>query len=188
MSLYELFLTVHVLGAVAWIGSGLVLLILATQAARAGDGEAIGRFVDETASLGGRLFIPASLITVAMGVALTVDGHWSLGDLWIALGLAGFLATFLTGVLVMKPRSDAIAELRRREGGMTADAVYQARRMLVLGRLDYVVLVMVIVDMVVKPTGDDAGVLVAMALVLLAGVAYVLTAYRGIEQPAPQPA
>jgi hypothetical protein len=31
-------------------------------------------------------------------------------------------------------------------------------------------------------------VLVAMALVLLAGIAYVLASYRGIEQPTPEPA
>jgi hypothetical protein len=55
--------------------------------------------------------------------------------------------------------------------------------MLALGRVDYVVLVMVVVDMALKPTGDDAGVLSVMALVLAAGLAYVVTAYRRIEAP-----
>jgi hypothetical protein len=60
--------------------------------------------------------------------------------------------------------------------------------MLVLGRTDYLVLALVVIDMVTKPSGDDVGVLAVMALILLAGIAYVLTSYRGIEQPAPQPA
>jgi uncharacterized membrane protein len=188
MSLYELFLTVHILGAVAWIGSGFLLLLLANGAARATDGEALGRIIDETAHLGNRLFIPASLVTLVMGIALTIEGPWSLGYLWIALGLAGFLATFLTGALVMKPRGDAIAEIRRREGRMTPAATYEARRMLVLARTDYLVLVLVVIDMAIKPTGDDVGVLVVMALILVAGIAYVLASYRGIEEPAPEPA
>ena len=162
--------------------------MLANGAARATDGEALGKIVDNTAHLGNRLFIPASLVTLVMGIALTIDGPWSLGHLWVALGLAGFLATFLTGVLVMKPRGDAIAEIRRREGRMTPAATYEARRMLVLGRTDYLVLSLVVVDMAIKPSGDDAGVLVVMALILLAGIAYVLASYRGIEQPAPEPA
>jgi uncharacterized membrane protein len=89
MSLYELFLTVHILGAIAWIGSGFLLLVLANGAARAGDPEAIGKIIDDTTPLANRLFIPASLVTLVMGIALTIEGPWSLGHLWIALGLAG---------------------------------------------------------------------------------------------------
>jgi uncharacterized membrane protein len=187
MSLYELFLTVHILGAIAWIGSGFLLLVLASGAARIGDPEAIGKVIDDSAPLGTRLFIPASLVTLAMGIALTIEGPWSLSHLWIALGLAGFAATFLTGVLVAKPRGDAIAEMRRREGRMTPEATFAARRLLVIGRTDYIVLVLVVIDMAIKPTGDDVGILVVMALILIAGLAYVAAAYRAIEQPAPEP-
>jgi uncharacterized membrane protein len=188
MSAYELFLAVHILGAIAWIGSGFLLLVLANGAARATDGEALGRIIDDTAHLGNRLFIPAALVTLAMGIALTIDGHWSLGNLWVALGLAGFATTFLTGLLVMKPRGDAIAEIRRREGRMTPAATYEARRMLVLARTDYLVLALVVIDMAIKPTGDDVGVLVVMALILVAGIAYVLASYRGIELSPTAPA
>jgi uncharacterized membrane protein len=190
MSLYELFLSVHILAAVAWIGSGFLLLVLASRAARGGDddGEALGRVIDDSAFLGGRLFIPAALVTVAMGIALTIEGSWGFDRLWIVLGLCGFLATFLTGVIVFKPRGDAVAAARERDGGMTAQTTFEARRMLALGRTDYVVLVLVVVDMAVKPTGDDVGILVAMALALLAGIGYVLASYRSIEPPAaPQP-
>ena len=185
MDLYELFLALHILAAIAWIGSGFMLLVLAGRAARQPDGEALGRVIDDTADLGGKLFIPASLLTFAMGLALVIDGPWTFDQLWIVLALAGFAATFCTGALILKPRGDRIAELRRRDGRMSREATYTARRMLALGRLDYVVLVMVVVDMALKPTGDDAGVLAAMAAVLLAGVGYVVTAYRAIEAPEP---
>jgi hypothetical protein len=162
-----------------------MLLLLATRAARQPDGEALGGLIDDTADLGTKLFIPASLVTFAMGLALAIDGPWSFDQLWIVLGLAGFATTFVTGALILKPRGDRIAELRRRDGGMSPEANYAARRMLTLGRLDYVVLVMVVVDMALKPTGDDVGVLAVMAAVLLAGIASVVVGYRTIEAPEP---
>ena len=184
MRLYDLFLTVHILAAIAWIGSGFLLLVLSNRAARQAGGEALGRIIDDTADLGVKLFIPASLVTLGMGIALTVEGSWSFDALWIVLGLAGFATTFVTGAAVLKPRGDRIAEMRRRDGHMSPEAEYTARRMLALGRVDYIVLVMVVVDMALKPTGEDVGVLVAMAAVLLAGVAYVVASYRSIEAPA----
>jgi uncharacterized membrane protein len=183
MSLYELFLALHILAVIAWIGSGFLLLVLANRAARAPDVEPLGRVIDATAFLGNRLFIPAALTTLAMGIGLTLEGSWGFDQLWIVLGLAGFATTFVTGTLVLKPRGDRIAELRRRDGRMTATATYEARRMLVLGRVDYLVLAMVVIDMAIKPTGDDVGVLVAMALLVAAGVAYVVARYRAIEAP-----
>jgi uncharacterized membrane protein len=182
---YDVLLFLHILAAIAWIGSGFMLLLLANRAARQPDGEALGRVIDDTADLGAKLFIPASLLTFAMGVALAIDGPWSFDQLWIVLGLAGFATTFVTGALILKPRGDRIAELRRRDGGMSPEANYAARRMLALGRLDYIVLVMVVVVMALKPTGEDVGVLVAMAAVLAAGLAYVVIAYRSIEAPEP---
>jgi uncharacterized membrane protein len=185
MRLYDLFLTVHILAAIAWIGSGFMLLLLTNRAARQPDGEALGRIIDDTADLGAKLFLPASLLTFAMGLALAIDGPWSFDQLWIVLGLAGFATTFVTGALILKPRGDRIAELRRRQGGMSPEANFAARRMLALGRVDYVVLVMVVVDMALKPTGDDIGVLAVMAAVLVAGLGYVVAAYRSIEAPEP---
>jgi hypothetical protein len=54
-----------------------------------------------------------------------------------------------------------------------------------MSRLDYVVLFLVIADMVVKPTGDDPAVLIAMALIAIAGVAYVVLRLRALDQQQP---
>jgi hypothetical protein len=54
-----------------------------------------------------------------------------------------------------------------------------------------VVLFLVIGDMVVKPTGDDAAMLVAMAVILAAGIAYILVRLRALDaekQPVPSTA
>jgi hypothetical protein len=185
MRLYDLLLTGHILAAIAWIGSGFLMLVLAGRAARQPDPEALGRLIDETADLGVKLFIPASLATFGFGLTLAIDGPWRFDQLWIVLGLAGFLATFITGAAIMKPRGDKVAELRRRDGRMSAEAEFAARRMLTLGRTDYVVLVLVVVDMVLKPTGADVGLLATMGAILVAGIAAVIAGYRAIPAPTP---
>lgn len=95
------------------------------------------------------------------------------------LGLAGFAATFLTGVFVIKPRSEKLAAMIERDG-MSAEALAGGRQLLVIGRSDYVVLFLVVADMVLKPTKDDVGTLVVMAAILVAGVAYVVVKARSI--------
>jgi hypothetical protein len=51
----------------------------------------------------------------------------------------------------------------------------------------YLTFALVVLDMVVKPTGDDGGVLIAMALILAAGIAYILVSLRAIDARAAQP-
>jgi hypothetical protein len=54
------------------------------------------------------------------------------------------------------------------------------------------VLFLVIADMVIKPIGDDVGVLIGMAVILIAGIAYIVSRLRALdaerEAPAPSPA
>ena len=52
------------------------------------------------------------------------------------------------------------------------------RKLIVMARVDYVTFALVVLDMVVKPTGDDGGVLIAMALILAAGIGYILVSLR----------
>jgi hypothetical protein len=61
------------------------------------------------------------------------------------------------------------------------------RTLIVMARVDYVTFALVVLDMVVKPTGDDAGVLIAMALILAAGIGYILVSIRAIDARRPQP-
>lgn len=63
-----------------------------------------------------RLFIPASMSTLIFGVLLVVEGSWDLDTLWVMIGLAGFLVSFLTGLLFFKPEGERIDELVDRHG------------------------------------------------------------------------
>jgi uncharacterized membrane protein len=192
MTLYEFLLFIHVAATVVWVGSGFLLIVLALGYDKDGDDAATERLLKDNERLATTLFIPSSLIVVLMGIALVIESDaWAFDQLWIVIGLAGFAITFLTGLLVLKPTGDRIAAQMQRDGGMTPETLVEVRKLLVRARTDTVVLFLVIADMVLKPTGDDVGVLIGMAVILIAGVAYVVARVRAIDEeqrPAGAPA
>jgi uncharacterized membrane protein len=184
MTFYELLLFVHILAAAVWFGAGILFHVLAHRADRADDTVTMRRLLDDTVALSNQLFVPASMVVLVAGVLLVIDGPWSFGDLWIVLGLVGYAATVATGVLVIKRRSERIATLTAGGGGLTPEAVYEARRMLAIARIDYVTLTLVIAVMAFKPTGDDVALLLVLAAVLVAGAAFIFTRAQALQAPA----
>jgi uncharacterized membrane protein len=184
MTFYELFLFVHVAATVIWVGAGFLLLVLGLIASRTDDDDQLQRILADNEALATRLFIPASLTVLAAGVVLMIDGSWSFDHLWLVIGLIGYLATFATGVFLLKPHGERIHAMTQRAGGMTAAARAETRRLLTLGRIDTVVLFLVIFDMVVKPTGDDVAVLVVMGAIVVLGVGWSVARARAIPVPA----
>jgi Predicted integral membrane protein (DUF2269) len=192
MTLYELLLFIHVGASIVWIGAGFLSLVLATTYDRESDEAAIKRFLHDQEWLAMKLFVPSSLIVVVMGIALVIESDaWTFGYLWIVLGLVGYAATFVTGFFFLRPASERVgAEMERQGGRLTPELRAQIRKLIVTARVDYVTFALVVLDMVAKPTGDDVGLLVAMALILAAGVGYIVVSVRAIDrrQPAAAPA
>jgi hypothetical protein len=184
MTWYELLLFIHIAAAIVWIGAGFLSLLLATTYDRESDEIAIKRFLHDQEWLAMRLFVPASFIVVLMGIALVIESDaWSFSYLWIVLGLIGYAATFVTGFFFLRPASERIgAEMERQGGQLTPELRANVRKLIVTARVDYVTFALVVLDMVVKPTGDDTAVLVAMALIFLAGIAYIAVSVRAIGQ------
>src|SRR5688500_18885434 len=101
MTYYEVLLLVHVLGVAVWLGVGVALLVIGNRFRTGGDNAGLKSLFDQTEWLTQRIFIPVSLLVLVAGILLVIEGPWSFGDLWVVLGLAGFAATFLTGILVL---------------------------------------------------------------------------------------
>jgi uncharacterized membrane protein len=186
VTLYEVLLFLHISFVILWVGSGVLFHILAFMANRTNDEAAIKKIVEDVAALGNTFYVPSSLLTLASGIWLTIEGPWSFDMLWVTLGLVGFAITFATGLFWLKPQSERVAKLLEQAGGMTPEAYAEARRLMTFGRLDYVVLFLVVFDMAVKPIGDDVGTIVFMAVVLVTGALFFGAQARAIETPAPR--
>src|SRR5262245_34509643 len=103
MAAYQLYLVLHIVGAIVWIGAGFALTLLATRAISARDLDRVLGFVRDADWLGLRLFLPANLIVLVSAVLLVREGGWGFGPLWIRLGLIGFAVSFLAGVVFFAP-------------------------------------------------------------------------------------
>lgn len=187
MSLYEILLFGHITTAILWVGAGVSLVVVALLAERKDDDGGLRTSLDVANRLGNVYFLPISALVIVFGLGLVAESDaWSFSQLWIVLGLVGYALTFLTGLLVIKPRAERIGKMiEAARGEMTPEALFEGRKLLTLARIDYIVLLLVVLDMVVKPTGDDVALLVVMAAILVAGVAYVLWRARSLTPPVP---
>lgn len=177
MSRYELYLLLHVVGAIVWLGGGAVIAVLLHRAMR-DQPKAAEHLLPEIEALGNRLFIPASMVVLVAGILMVADGPWEFDQLWIVLGLAGFATTLGMGVIVFKPTTERLKAVMERDGGMTPAVAAETRRLLVVSDADDVILFLIVVNMVIKPTGDDVAVLAVMAAVLIAALASVAVRMR----------
>jgi uncharacterized membrane protein len=182
MDYYSIFKLLHVLCAIAWVGGGLTLLTASILASRAADQAALFGGLDVMNRLGKTWFVPASLLTVVFGaVTATFGGMW--GEFWVILGLAGFASTFLTGLLLLEPTGRKIGAML--EAGRTDEAMEAGRRLMTISKFDYVVMLVVIVDMVLKPSLSDVVLIAAMAVAVVIGAALFLGPLFGRTPAAP---
>jgi uncharacterized membrane protein len=150
-SWYLTFKAVHVLFAVVWIGGGLMLTILGLLAEHRNDPVELATVARQAALVGQRVFTPSSLIVLAMGIAMMLNTDLGWGSFWVIFGLIGFASTFALGLGVLAPLSKRTAAAIATSGPTSPEAQALVTRILLVARVDAAVLLLVIVDMVVKP-------------------------------------
>jgi uncharacterized membrane protein len=148
---YAVFKVIHVGVAIFWIGGGLLLTVLAMRAERAGDPEEITRIARQAAFAGEKLFAPAGLVVLAMGITMVINDHIGFGTTWVIIGLVGYALTFTTGIAVLAPLSKKVASLSDSVGPTAPETQAVITRLLLVARVDIAVLLLVVADMLVKP-------------------------------------
>jgi uncharacterized membrane protein len=148
---YAFFRLVHVVVAVFWVGGGLVLTVLGLKAETSTDPNEVVTLARWAAWVGERLFAPAGLVVLGMGIAMMVNTDWGWGKFWIVAGLVGYALTFATGVGVLSPLAKRIAALSTEKGPTAPETLWAVRRILLVARFDIGVLLLVVADMVTKP-------------------------------------
>ena len=188
MTSYELLLLFHVIVVIVWLGAGTTMDLLFLRAERTRDPGELRKTGEIQDWLIPRLFIPASLATLVSGVLVTWDGPWGFRDLWIVVGIAGWLASFAVGILFLKPQGEKMKEVVARYGPTSVQARRHSRRLGVVARVQLLALFLVVVDMVLKPTSDDPWTIVILAAILaVAAVAGALTLRTRTLEPVPEP-
>ena len=151
---FALFKWIHVSFVVFWVGGGLMLTVLGLMAERSSDPREIVMLAKWAAFAGQRLFAPASLVVLAMGIAMLIHGgdpilHW--GKFWVIVGLLGFASTFVTGIAFLAPQAKKIHSLSESHGPEAPETIAAIKTILLISRVDIGVLLLVVADMVTKP-------------------------------------
>ena len=176
MDWYSIVKFLHIVSATIWVGGGFTLMVLAFLANRAGDVPGTLQAMLATGELGGKLFAPLSILTLALG--LVMCWFWvGFSDLWIIIGLAGYATTFCVGMFIFKPTAEKMASMIDRDG-VTPGALDLGHRILAAACFDYSVMLVIVADMVLKPALHDIAILAGMLMILAIGLALSLGGKR----------
>ena len=151
MTYYEFLLFGHLLFVSFWVGTDVSLQLFAMRARRAGP-ERMVTFLSDVEWIGLRLLNPSSLLVLIFGVLLVIESEaWELSQFWVAAGLAAFLASAITGAGFLGPETGRLSKLAEEKGPDDPELQRRISRIFLISRIELVVLVFIIFDMVAKP-------------------------------------
>ena len=152
-TVYNTLLFLHVLAAITWLGSAMYAQVLVTKVLREKDPEHLGVVARDIGVMGKTLLMPASIAVLVFGIAMIAySPEWNFGQTWVLIGLGGIAATIVTGAGFLGPESARLGKLAA-EGHTPAepDIERRIRKIVGISRIDLVVLIVVVADMVFKP-------------------------------------
>lgn len=147
---YQWYLAVHILAAVVWVGGGFATQVFALRATRTNDGARIASFAQDAEFIGMRIFLPSSLILVIFGFMLVGEGDWD-WSFWLVFALVVWIASVVVGAAFLGPESGRIAKITEREGPDSPEATARLKRIFLISRIELVLLILVVLDMALKP-------------------------------------
>lgn len=147
---YQWFLTVHILAAVIWVGGALTIQFFAMRARAASSGQRLADFAGDAEWVGMRIFMPAALVLVVFGFLLIHQGHWDY-KFWVIFPIVIWVLSFLTGAGFLGPESGRLNELISREGVEHPEVAARINRIFLVSRIELVLLLLVVLDMALKP-------------------------------------
>jgi uncharacterized membrane protein len=149
---YEWLKALHVLMAIVWVGGAMTLQVLAIRTMRSHDPERLRTLAGEVEFVGTRIFTPASLILLLLGIWMVIDEPaWEFTQFWIVAALAMFAFSFVSGVFFLGPQSGKLKQMYETEGSNAPGAPALISKLFTVSRIELVLMVLIVVDMVVKP-------------------------------------
>lgn len=138
--------------AVTWVGGDITIQILAIRLVRTNDPEKLRYFAGEVEWTGTRVFTPAALLLLGLGIWMVIlEPAWTFGQFWILAGIAMFAYSFLVGAIYLGPQSAKLKRAYEREGAVSVEATDILKRLFLASRIELALLILIVFDMVLKP-------------------------------------
>ncbi|HEV3002648.1 MAG TPA: DUF2269 family protein [Solirubrobacteraceae bacterium] len=149
MSWYELLLTLHLLSMATWFGSSLAITAMGFMSLKTGP-EAFGTFTLPATRWAGRAHPVAGVVLLLTGFAMVADRDWSF-DAWLILAVIGLVVAMAIGGALIGRTADGLVKRLEDRSISAEELTGGARQLLLYTRIELVVLVLVVADMVAKP-------------------------------------
>lgn len=150
MTWYELWLFLHVVAVIAWVGGAGVVQVFGVLTRRAGDPARTAAFVSNLAWTVTRVFLPSSVAAFLTGVALVEEGGWDWDEPFVLWGLVLWAAVSLVAFGYLA-RAMGRAGERLAADGPSAAIALRLRNLVWLSRVLLATLVVIVFLMTVKP-------------------------------------
>jgi hypothetical protein len=142
---------IHIFAAIIWVGGAFTFQLRIAELRKANDTAGFLQLGQDAERIGQRVFMPASIVVLLAGIAMVWYSPAYSFKLWIALALVGIVATSLVGALYLGPQGGKFAKLAQERGVEDPGVVAARDRLILVSRIDYAVLVLIVLDMVFKP-------------------------------------
>jgi uncharacterized membrane protein len=150
VTIYELWLFLHLSAAMVWIGGAVAVQVFAALAKASGDPARSAALGKDTGVVARWLFMPASLVVLVSGILLVNEGSWDWDEWFVVLGLVGWAVVSFTAFGYLS-RSLSRVGMRMATEGPSPELGAEMNRLILLARTLIVVLFVVVLVMVVKP-------------------------------------
>jgi uncharacterized membrane protein len=150
---YQVYKALHVLSIVVWVGGDITLTTLGIVFERRADGPTLQALGKMGTWIGTRIYTPALFLAFAFGAALMEKGNYDWwGVFWIDFALAGWLIAACVGVGFVGPELGRIDKAAQEFGPSSEIVRAKVQRLFLVFRFDTVLLVLILLDMVAKPS------------------------------------
>jgi uncharacterized membrane protein len=149
---YEIYLALHVLAIVVWIGGDITLTTLGIRYERLRDAETLAMLGKVGTWIGTRVYTPALFAAFGLGVALVEKANLDWGTFWIAFGVGGWGVAMTVGVGFVGPELGRIDRAAQKLGPESAEVQRRVRRLFTIFRFDTALLALLVIDMTAKPS------------------------------------
>jgi uncharacterized membrane protein len=148
--MYQLLLFIHIVCAVIWVGGAVYAQLLAVRVSRSPDPSELPHLARHIEYIGSRVLAPAAVLLFIAGVVMTLQA-WSFAQTWIAVAVALWVLSVVTGGVYLAPRVRRAAELFEAEGPTSQTGRELIDRLFLVSRLELISFAVIIALMTFKP-------------------------------------
>ena len=148
---FQLYLAIHVVAAVIWVGGDVTLTTIGIVFERRGEGDTLAALGRMGTWIGTRVYTPVLFVVIGFGIALMHEADIDYGQFWVIFGLIGWAIAAVVGIGFVGPELGRIDEAARAHGPDSPEVGARVKRLFMIFRFDTALLILIVLDMSARP-------------------------------------